>query len=1441
LTVRDLSGSDLPWNVKIDFESAELNVMAAVGFRYLPVGGRNRRLLSGCLSALIALAGTISLTAGIAEAAVPAAILITGSPDSPMTASATTPTTLTWTFNAPASEAFCELVRADTVVAARAACSATASYPVSDFGNYTFELFRTATDVQPTASSPITVAPPAPKVTVRAIPTRALTSRVLATPQWRFVLLPGATATCTLIGPHGKPVAAPARCVSPYSVSAPSPAVAAAGRYTLAVTQAVSGIPSSAATSSFALRARAVQVPAVRPVARPALKPAILLPPSVPTVTADSPSGTSPNPTFTVVYDAGSDLECSVSDRTQASVFSCGATTTLDLSNAPPGTYTLTVDATDPVGGGTSAAASADYDYEPDPPATPVVTAQAGPGNDRTPTFTVTDADDTGSNLTYHCTVAGPASVTVADSACGATTIPKLKSDPDGTYTLSVTATSGSGLTSGAGSDSYTLDTTTPQPTVNQTSPVTSAAASSTVTYDISSTETPDGPDTFSCVWAPPTGTAPAASPCPADGTFTATNGNGLYTLTVTGADTVGNTNSTTTTYTYDDATGVPVVNLTSGESTPSPAASVTYTFTATELLNGPDAFSCDWALSGGTDPGPSPCSSPATFAAPVDGDYTLTVVATDLIGNQQQTVVSYRRDSSTPPPVVALVGPELTPSSLATPSFTITDPEGPDGPDTFSCDWVSPKGVDSGALPCGASYTYDVSKLGTGRNGVYALTVTATDGAGNINTSTFAYTYDASTPAPVVALGTGQTTPSASFPVSYTITDSEALDGPDKFSCDWVDPHLVDSGPVDCSSGVFAVTAAGGDGTYTLTVTATDKLLNSAKTVVTYQLDTMTPAPVVAFGLLQQSLSNVPSPQFAISDGEAGDTFVCLWVAPSGATISNAACSAAPSLPTAGHGDGVYQLTVTAFDALGNSAPASSPLAYTYDSSTPAPTVTLMNPTSSPSNVSGPTYSIVDSEVVDTFTCTWTEPDGTEVGGDSCSSGHSFATPSDGTYTLQVTATDAAGNSRSTLVQYVFDDVRPGVPYINLRTAVKSNINDPTWIWGYAFNDSERDYSVTCLVRGPAGYSVSIPYCHSPLTVLLGGGDGRYAAKVVLTDAAGNTSSSVWAYYVLDSQAPPGPSVSLISPAGAPASTDRHPVWSVTAPRALQALSKPVLSCTLLRGGHHGTVIVGPETCPDPTTFDLSDRSDGMFTLEVRTITVATGETSAPAWSWYIVVPDPPVVHAPSGQDPRAVWTVEGNQRDPWDCTLSHDGSPVVDQRPCSGSPTYNMTGRPTGRYTLKVVQEGARQTQSEAGSASWVWQGSTGPIKPTGTTRPGQTVHHMHHPKPPILPIPTGALGRLPHPSKGLAGPVRTILRIPPQLDKAGGAAAQSVKNLVSTIGRAGGGSGFPLLLLGFVLVFIVVQNRIDRRDPKLALASIAADDQVEFQPPPSRRERP
>jgi hypothetical protein len=51
----------------------------------------------------------------------------------------------------------------------------------------------------------------------------------------------------------------------------------------------------------------------------------------------------------------------------------------------------------------------------------------------------------------------------------------------------------------------------------------------------------------------------------------------------------------------------------------------------------------------------------------------------------------------------------------------------------------------------------------------------------------------------------------------------------------------------------------------------------------------------------------------------------------------------------------------------------------------------------------------------------------------------------------------------------------------------------------------------------------------------------------------------------------------------------------------------------------------------------------------------------------------------------------------------------------------------------------------------------------------------------------------------------------------------------------------AAFPLVLLGLLILFLAIQDQIDRRDPKLAEAPVHAGDDLEFGPPPTRRGKP
>jgi hypothetical protein len=130
-----------------------------------------------------------------------------------------------------------------------------------------------------------------------------------------------------------------------------------------------------------------------------------------------------------------------------------------------------------------------------------------------------------------------------------------------------------------------------------------------------------------------------------------------------------------------------------------------------------------------------------------------------------------------------------------------------------------------------------------------------------------------------------------------------------------------------------------------------------------------------------------------------------------------------------------------------------------------------------------------------------------------------------------------------------------------------------------------------------------------------------------------------------------------------------------------------------------------------------------------------------------------------------------------------------------------------------------------------------------------PSTTPHHRHSVRVPLQIVP-GLISALGNPTTVLGESVAAAGKkavqtakhvasaiLPDFHDNVTEHVSKAVQGVVNAVTHAGGGAGFPLLLLVIVFGFLLVQNRIDRKDPKLALASVASDDTIEFRPPPSR----
>ncbi len=160
--------------------------------------------------------------------------------------------------------------------------------------------------------------------------------------------------------------------------------------------------------------------------------------------------------------------------------------------------------------------------------------------------------------------------------------------------------------------------------------------------------------------------------------------------------------------------------------------------------------------------------------------------------------------------------------------------------------------------------------------------------------------------------------------------------------------------------------------------MTATDAAGNtSAAGTATYKLDTTPPpVPLVDLSVPASSPGNLTSPQFTVSDTEAGVSYACTVTGPTTVPSAAVTCGQTTTVDLGGAGrDGSYTLSVTATDAAGNTSQAGT-ATYVLDTiAPPAPTVVLSVPASSPGNVTVPQFTVSDAEAGDTYSCSATGP----------------------------------------------------------------------------------------------------------------------------------------------------------------------------------------------------------------------------------------------------------------------------------------------------------------------------------------------------------------------------------------------------------------------------------------------------------------------------------
>nr|WP_185230151.1 BapA/Bap/LapF family large adhesin [Acinetobacter nosocomialis] len=716
---------------------------------------------------------------------------------------------------------------------------------------------------------------------------------------------------------------------------------------------------------------------------------------------------------------------------------------------------TVTATATDPAG-------------NPSVPGTGVVDAVAPTvavttalTNDSTPALTGTVNDPTAKvvvtvdGVNYPATNNGDGTWTLADN-----TLPVLT---DGPHTVTVTATDPAGNV-GTTNAVVTVDTTAPNAPVldpiNATNPVTGTAEpGSTVTVSF-----PDG--TTATVVAGP------------DGKWTVPNPGDLtdgQTVTATATDPAGNPSLPGTGVVDAVAPTVAVTTALTNDSTPAlagtvndPTAKVVVTVDGVDYpaVNNGDGT---WTLADNTLP------------VLTDGPHTVTVTATDPAGNVGTTNAVVTVDTTAP-----TVGLSDVTTNDSTPELTgtVNDPT--------ATVVVTVNGVNYTAVNNGnGSWTLADNTLPVLADGPHTVTVTATDPAGNVSTTSAVVTVDtaaANLLGPITVpddLNADGFINASELGTDGSFNARVAL-GPDAAVGTVVNVNGTDYtvSATDLSNGyITAAIPVTADGPITIHAQAVDSQGHiSSPTNVIVTVDTAAPGTPV--------LDPINATNPVTGTAEPGSTVTVSF--PDGTTATVVAGPDGKwTVPNPGDLTDGQTVTATATDPAGNPslpgtgvvdavAPTVAVTTALTNDSTPALTGTVNDPTAKVVvTVDG-----VDYPAVNNGDGTWTLADNT------------LPVLTDGPHTVTVTATDPAGNVGTGNAVVTVDTAAPSAPVLDPINA--TNPVTGTAEPGSTVTVSFPDGTTATVVAGPDGkWTVPNP---GDLT------DGQ-TVTATATDPAGNPS----------------------------------------------------------------------------------------------------------------------------------------------------------------------------------------------------------------------------------------------------------------------------------------------------------------------------------------------
>lgn len=625
------------------------------------------------------------------------------------------------------------------------------------------------------------------------------------------------------------------------------------------------------------------------------------------------------------------------------------------------------------------------------------------------------------------------------------------------------------------------------------------------------------------------------------------------------------------------------------------------------------------------------------------DGQYTLTVEATDKAGNTVTKTIDFAVDTTLSVPVIVLNSADDT----GVQGDNMTNRTQP----TFALQHIDDDAVrvTVSVEHGGVTTTFDATK-GTGgwtftpptswADGDYTLSVSVEDKAGNTSHSaSLTVTVDTQ-----IAINNIELVNDSGIP-NDNLTNN-------------VRPHFQVTVPTDvnvvrlsidggktwfnatqsATPGVwdYIWLADVGEGKHTLTVEATDKAGNQTTQKLDFIIDTMLSEPTIVLdstddsGTKGDNLTNANKPTFILGNIDADARYVTVEVQYGGTkevlTATKGATGIWSVTPTGTWADGDYMLTVRVEDDAGN-VKYSAPLTVTVDTQITIDVIELVNDNGIPgdnlTNDVRPHFRVTVPGDVNEVRLS-IDGGNTWVRATQGTAGiWDYTWPkdvTDGLHTLTVEATDKAGNKTTQTLDFTID-TRLSTPTITMDSrddtgAIGDHITSvkrPGFTIGNI--DSDAQSVILRITQGGNSQEVTLTQVGGQwrFTPDADWADGSYTLTVEVTDNAGNVRQSTPLIVTVDTQTSIT-DITLVNDHGVPddnLTNSTRPQFEITVPADVNSVQLSIDGGANWVSAAQGIEGVWGYTWP-------TDMGDGKHTLTVM-VTDRAGNTATQTLEFFI------------------------------------------------------------------------------------------------------------------------------------------------------------------------------------------------------------------------------